>query len=38
MSKVTLPDIASGYNLPAINSNFQKIEDELNNKVLYRNF
>ena len=29
MSKVTLPDIASGYNLSAINSNFQKIEDEL---------
>ncbi len=36
MSKITLPDITSGYNLSAINSNFQKIEDELNNKVLYR--
>lgn len=36
MTKVTLPDITSGYNLSAINSNFQKIEDELNNKVLYR--
>lgn len=37
MTKITLPDITSGYNLSAINSNFQKIEDELNNKVLYRN-
>lgn len=36
MTKVILPDITSGYNLSAINSNFQKIEDELNNKVLYR--
>lgn len=36
MTKITLPDITSGYNLSAINSNFQKIEDELNNKVLYR--
>lgn len=36
MSKITLPDITSGYNLSAINSNFQKVEDELNNKVLYR--
>ena len=36
MTKIILPDIASGYNLSAINSNFQKIEDELNNKVLYR--
>ncbi len=36
MSKIILPDITSGYNLSAINSNFQKIEDELNNKVLYR--
>lgn len=37
MSKVTLPDITSGYNLSSINSNFQMVEDELNNKVLYRN-
>lgn len=37
MSKIILPHIASGYNLSAINSNFQKVEDELNNKVLYRN-
>lgn len=36
MPKITLPDVMSGYNLSAINSNFQKIEDELNNKVLYR--
>lgn len=36
MTKITLPDITSGYNLSAINSNFQKVEDELNNKVLYR--
>lgn len=36
MTKITLPDITSGYNLSAINSNFQKIEGELNNKVLYR--
>lgn len=36
MSKIELPNIASGYNTAAINSNFQKIEDELNNKVMYR--
>lgn len=36
MSKVELDPITSGYNLSKINSNFQKIEDELNNKVLYR--
>lgn len=36
MTKIILPDITSGYNLSAINSNFQKLEDELNNKVLYR--
>jgi len=36
MSKLILDDIASGYNLSKINSNFQKIEDELNDKVLYR--
>lgn len=36
MSKIELPAITSGYNLSAINSNFQKVEDELNNKVLYR--
>lgn len=37
MSKITLSDVASGYNLSAIKDNFDKIEDELNNKVLYRN-
>lgn len=36
MSKVELDTISSGYNLSKINSNFQKVEDELNNKVLYR--
>lgn len=36
MSKIDLDPITSGYNLSKINSNFQKIEDELNNKVLYR--
>lgn len=36
MSKVELDTISSGYNLAKINNNFQKIEDELNNKVLYR--
>lgn len=36
MSKIILDDIASGYNLSKINENFQKIEDELNDKVLYR--
>lgn len=37
MSKIDLDPITSGYNLSKINSNFQKVEDELNNKVLYRN-
>lgn len=36
MSKVDLDTISSGYNLSKINSNFQKLEGELNNKVLYR--
>lgn len=36
MSKIDLGPITSGYNLSKINANFQKIEDELNNKVLYR--
>lgn len=34
--KVSLKDTASGYNLQSINDNFQTIQDELNNKVLYR--
>ena len=37
MAKITLSDVNSGYNLSAINENFQALEDELNNKVLYRN-
>ena len=36
MSKVVLNDVASGFNVSTINSNFDKIEDALNNKVLYR--
>lgn len=36
MSKIELDDISSGYSLQKINSNFQKIEDELNNKMLSR--
>lgn len=37
MSKITLDSVASGYDLSKINNNFQTIEDELNDKVLYRN-
>lgn len=37
MSKIVLSDVASGFQLSTINENFQKIEDELNEKVLYRN-
>lgn len=36
MSKIEIPTIAGGYNLSAVNDALQKIEDELNNKVLYR--
>lgn len=36
MSKITLTETNSGYNLQKINSNFQKIADEFNDKVLYR--
>jgi len=36
VSKIDLDPITSGYNLSKINANFQKVEDELNNKVLYR--
>lgn len=36
MAKITLPDTDSGYNIATINDNFQKVEDDLNNKVLYR--
>lgn len=34
---IELDDIASGYNLSKINTNFQKIENEFNNNVLRRN-
>jgi polygalacturonase len=37
MSKIVLDNVASGYDLSKINVNFQKIADELNNNVLYRN-
>lgn len=36
MSKIELPTITSGHNLSTINNNFQKIEDALNEEVLYR--
>lgn len=37
MSKIVLDSVVSGYDLSKINSNFQKIQAELNDKVLYRN-
>lgn len=37
MTKLVLDNVVGGFNLNKINSNFQKIEDELQNKVLYRN-
>lgn len=36
MPHISLDDVAGGYNLSAINSNFQKIEDHINDKVLNR--
>lgn len=36
MSKIELDDISSGYSLQKINSNFQKIEDQINSKMLSR--
>lgn len=36
MTKLVLDNVVGGFNLNKINSNFQKIEDELQNKVLYR--
>lgn len=36
MSKIELPNVTGGYNLARINDNFQKIEDALNQEVLYR--
>lgn len=37
MSKIEINPILSGFRLTEINNAFQKIEDELNNKVYYRN-
>lgn len=37
MAKIILDTITGGYDLSVINNNFDKIETELNNKVLYRN-
>ena len=37
MAKITLNDITSGYNVNRINSNFQALEDIINNKLLSRN-
>lgn len=36
MSKIDLNDVNGGYNLSTINSNFNKIQEALNNNVLYR--
>lgn len=36
MTKLVLDKINSGASLSIINDNFQKIEDELQNKVMYR--
>jgi hypothetical protein len=38
MAKFTLNDIQSGYaSISLLNTSFQEIENEFNNKVLYRN-
>ena len=37
MAKIVLSDVTSSYSTSTINSNFSKIEDALNNEVLYRN-
>lgn len=36
MTKLVLDSVASGYDLSKINSNFQAIQEELQDKVLYR--
>lgn len=36
MSKINLPPITGGFNLSTINANFDKVEEALNNDVLYR--
>lgn len=35
MSKITLTDVASGYNISVINDNFNVIEDNINNDVFH---
>lgn len=37
MSKITLTDVKGGFNLTAIQSNFDALETELQGKVFYRN-
>lgn len=36
MAKISLSDIVSGFNLLKVNENFSKIQEALNNSVLYR--
>jgi len=36
MTKIVLDTVESGFNLQKINANFQKIVDEFENKILYR--
>ena len=36
MSKIDLNDVQGGYNLSQINSNFQKLEDAMNENILWR--
>lgn len=36
MAKIELNEVKGGYNLSQINSNFDKIEEHLNDRVLYR--
>lgn len=37
MSKVVLQSVGSGFEVDVINANFQKIQDEFENKIVYRN-
>ncbi|QDP53375.1 MAG: hypothetical protein Unbinned6805contig1000_37 [Prokaryotic dsDNA virus sp.] len=37
-NKIELDSIGSGFNKSKINANFQKIQDELNNRVAYRDY
>lgn len=36
MSKINIPTVSGGFNLSQINSNFDQIEQHLNDRVLYR--